>query len=101
MQDLRAGIVADPRFRKRLAGPLAAEFGSVGIAHDAVPLSVYQAGNDDPMRSISEGTIAAAIVSEEGLAPEHSISCCSHHAWSVMFRTFFDSTAQLNFSLLF
>ena len=36
VQDLRARILADRRFRKRLAGPLAAEFGSVGAAHDAL-----------------------------------------------------------------
>ena len=36
VQDLRARILADLRFRKRLAGPLAAEFGSVGAAHDAL-----------------------------------------------------------------
>ena len=30
VQNLRARILADPRFRERLAGPLAAEFGSVG-----------------------------------------------------------------------
>src|SRR6266581_597562 len=36
LQDLRARILADPCFRKRLAGLLAAEFGSVGAAHDAL-----------------------------------------------------------------
>jgi hypothetical protein len=30
VQDLRARILADLRFGKRLAGPLAAEFGSIG-----------------------------------------------------------------------
>ena len=34
VQDLRARFLANLRFRKRLAGPLAAEFGSIGAAHD-------------------------------------------------------------------
>jgi len=36
MQDLRARFLADLRFRKRLASPLAAEFGSIGAAHDTL-----------------------------------------------------------------
>ena len=36
VKDLRARILANVRFRKRLAGPLAAEFGSVRAAHDAL-----------------------------------------------------------------
>src|SRR3989442_2922944 len=36
VQDLCARILPDIRFRERLAGPLAAEFGSVGAAHDAL-----------------------------------------------------------------
>ena len=36
MQDLRARIIDDPRFRKRLIGRLAAEFGAVGAGDDAL-----------------------------------------------------------------
>src|SRR4029077_14618622 len=36
VQDLRARILADLSFRKRLAGPFLAEFGAVGAAHDAL-----------------------------------------------------------------
>ena len=36
VQDLLPRLLADIRFRERLAGPLAAEFGSVGAAHDAL-----------------------------------------------------------------
>ena len=36
VQDLRARILADLRFRKRFVSPLAAEFGSIGTAHDTV-----------------------------------------------------------------
>src|SRR5438094_7194608 len=36
VQDLLARFLTDLRFRKRLLGPLAAELGAVGAAHDAV-----------------------------------------------------------------
>src|SRR5438477_10391107 len=36
MQDLLARVLADLGFRERLGGPLAAEFGAVGAAHDAI-----------------------------------------------------------------
>src|SRR5260370_40934051 len=36
VQDLLARFLADLRFRKRLPGPVAAELGAVGAAHDAL-----------------------------------------------------------------
>src|SRR5882762_10129535 len=36
MQDLLARFLADLRFRERLPGPIAAELGAVGAAHDAL-----------------------------------------------------------------
>ena len=36
MQDLLARFLADLRFRERLPGPVAAELGAVGAAHDAL-----------------------------------------------------------------
>src|SRR5260370_21959945 len=50
VHDLLARFLADLRFRKRLPGPVAAELGAVGAAHDALgAVQVY--GRPDRARA--------------------------------------------------
>src|SRR5438477_2785762 len=46
VQDLLARFIADLRFRERLPGPVAAELGAVGAAHDALGAVEVHGGLD-------------------------------------------------------